>query len=164
MSKQPGAGRRKSSATGPATEQDPWTPSAGVRAAEAALGRSVLIDWCLDLLTGRVPGADPTSPSLRWIGGDAAGTDLHRDHWARPDLDYWPRVWAARALRYVWEAVAEPAVIAGFDDPAWRVREHCCALAGSHQIADAADRLAALADAAESALRRLAERLDRPIG
>jgi HEAT repeat protein len=142
---------------------------------------------------------------LRWIGGDAAGTDAHRSYWARPDLDYWPRVWAARALRYVWAALAEPAVIVGLEDPAWRVREHCCALARSQQIAAAANRLAALADAdvedtprvrvaaikalavvgeyehsealrlalhdperpvrdaAEGALLRLAERLDRPI-
>lgn len=183
---------------------DRWTPTSGVRAAERALGRTALVDWCVELLTGRVAGADPSTPSLRWIGGAAAGTDAHRDYWARPEMAYWPRVWAARALRYVWQPSCASAVVAGLDDAAWRVREHCCALAGAHEIADAADRLAALGsdieqtprvraaavkalaavgeyehaaaikvalddpepavrEAAERALRLLADRLDRPL-
>lgn len=122
-----------------------WTPATGVHTAAAALGRTALLDWCIAVLTGRVVGADPSTPSLRWIGGAAAGTDEHRDYWARPTVAYWPRVWAARALRYEWEPDAERAVLAGLQDDAWRVREHCCALAGGHEIADAAATLAVLA-------------------
>lgn len=132
---------------------DDWTPATGVHAAAAALGRQTLIDWCIDVLTCSASGADPSTPSLRWIGGAAAGTDEHRDYWASPKVAYWPRVWAARALRYVWESDAEHAVLAGLRDEAWRVREHCCALAGAHEIADAADRLADLASDVDQTLR-----------
>ncbi len=180
-------------------------PSSGVLAAEDSLGHDVLVDWCLALLTGAAGGADRKTPSLRWIGGPAAGTDCDRHHWARSDLNYWPRVWAARALRYAWDDRAAGPVIAGLDDDAWRVREHCCAVVGLRELADAADRLAELTDpdqedaprvrtaavkalaqvgefehgdalqramidpdrkvrdAADAALERLAERIDRPL-
>ncbi|MGI8417074.1 MAG: HEAT repeat domain-containing protein [Nakamurella sp.] len=132
---------------------DDWTPATGVHAAAAALGRQTLIDWCIDVLTGSALGVDPATPSLRWIGGAAAGTDEHRDYWAGPKVAYWPRVWAARALRYVWESDAEHAVLAGLRDEAWRVRERCCALAGTHEIADAAGRLAELTSEVDQTLR-----------
>lgn len=125
---------------------DGWTPAFGVLAAEQSLGHDELIDWCLSLLDGSTAGSDPATPSLRWIGGEAAGTDAARDYWAGDELGYWPRVWAARALRYVWDERAAAAVTAALADDAWRVREHAATVAGLREIADAAGRLAALAD------------------
>jgi hypothetical protein len=46
-----------------------------------------------------------------------------------PRQEYWFRVWAARGLLYVWIPTAEPAVLAGLHDPAWRVREMCAKVA-----------------------------------
>lgn len=126
-----------------------WTPARGVRAAERTLGRAELVDWCVGLLTGDIDGADPDTPSLRWIGGGAAGDGRNRTYWEHENHAYWPRVWAARALRYVWEPWAARAVIRGLDDPAWRVREHCCALVRVRELADAADRVAELAEGAD---------------
>lgn len=38
---------------------------------------------------------------------------------------YWPELWGARALLFVWDDSAAPLVIAGLSDRAWRVREMC---------------------------------------
>jgi hypothetical protein len=122
---------------------DGWMPAFGVAAAEDALGHDELIDWCIALLTGTA-NADRPAPSLRWLAGAAAGSDSNRDYWARKELEHWPRVWASRALRYVCNQRAAVAVFGGLDDREWRVREHCCAIAGLRELADAADRLAEL--------------------
>lgn len=128
------------------TIDDGWTPAAGVMTARQELGHDVLIDWCVALLMREVEGSDPGTPSLRWIGGAAAGSDAERHHWARDDQAYWPRVWAARALRYAWsDSVARPVIDALADD-SWRVREHCCAVVQMRELADAAEKLAALTD------------------
>lgn len=125
---------------------DGWMPAFGLAVADDVLGHEVLIDWCVSLLTEKAGGADRLTPSLRWLAGDAAGSDFNRNRWSREDLAYWPRVWAARGLRYVWDDRAAPAVITGLYDRAWRVREHCCAITGFRELADAADRLAELTD------------------
>lgn len=104
------------------------------------------MDWCRDLLAGRIECADPDTPSLRWIGGPPAGPDAERGGWSGT-VAYWPRVWAARALRYVWDPAAAADVLAGLRDSSWRVREHCAALVGRYEIAAAAEALCWLADA-----------------
>lgn len=38
---------------------------------------------------------------------------------------YWPELWGARALLFVWDDAATPHVIAGLSNRAWRVREMC---------------------------------------
>lgn len=65
--------------------------------------------WCAVLLQG----GDPTDAVL-WLGGRHAAEEV---------VPPWPRVWAARALLYVWDDLATEAVIAALTHEAWRVRE-----------------------------------------
>jgi hypothetical protein len=120
--------------------------------------------WCANLLVDRVgtsdpagadphtadpDSADPARPlreglPLGWLGGVGAAYYLEREAAGNPEPDYWPRVWAARGLLYVWDDDAEDAVIAGLDDPAWRVREMCAKVIRLHQIGAAGDKLVRL--------------------
>jgi len=59
-----------------------------------------------------------------------------------PEL--WPRVWGARALLYIWDDDAIPAVVAGLSDEAWRVAEMCLKVATRHEVAEAADKAVGL--------------------
>lgn len=54
------------------------------------------------------------------VGGEHADGVLK----GAPSL-YWPELWGARALLYVWDDAAADAVVAGLANPAWRVREMC---------------------------------------
>ena len=119
-----------------------WTPRSGVAAAEQQLGTQALVGWCCDLLTGRLAPEDPDGPPLTLIAGAPGRYD--RDRWLRPDQRYWPRVWAVRALRYVWAPAAEPAVLGALVDESWRVREHACAVVRLRELGVAGDRVAAL--------------------
>ncbi|HZQ49329.1 MAG TPA: HEAT repeat domain-containing protein [Candidatus Dormibacteraeota bacterium] len=79
---------------------------------------------------------------MTWLGGRHAASLRHRPQ--SRELDYFPRVWAARALLYAWEPEAEPRVIAALADPSWRVREMAAKVARLRGIA-----------AAQAALERL---------
>ncbi|MBF4461206.1 HEAT repeat domain-containing protein [Rathayibacter sp. VKM Ac-2878] len=57
---------------------------------------------------------------LLTVGGEHAEGILK----GAPSL-YWPELWGARALLYVWDEQAADAVTAGLVNPAWRVREMC---------------------------------------
>jgi hypothetical protein len=72
--------------------------------------------------------------------------------------DYWPRVWGARGLLYVWHADAQGAVVQGLADPAWRVREMCAKVVSRRDIADAPSLLSALASDPVSRVRVAAAR------
>ncbi|HEY1177869.1 MAG TPA: hypothetical protein VGF17_17065, partial [Phytomonospora sp.] len=85
-------------------------------------GEAAVASWCAGLLRGHVTGDDPDRPPLAWLGGRVAAWELGR---AAPEGEdhYWPRVWGARGLLYVWIPEAAAAVVAGLGDRAWRVRE-----------------------------------------
>ncbi|QHC56681.1 hypothetical protein [Rathayibacter tanaceti] len=57
---------------------------------------------------------------LLTVGGEHAAGVLQ----GAPSL-YWPELWGARALLYVWDEAAADAVTAGLANPSWRVREMC---------------------------------------
>lgn len=61
-----------------------------------------------------------------------------------PGHAYWARVWAARALRYVWLDTAAPAVLTALGDQQWRVREMTVIVVADRELAEAADTLVAL--------------------
>jgi hypothetical protein len=126
-----------------------WTPRDRTALAVRTYGADEVVAWCAGLLAGDVPLDEPTRPHLTWIGGPAA-TRLVDD----PDADpvgrtYWPQVWAARALLYVWDdetVGAVAAVVSALEHPAWRVREMAAKVVGRHEVGAAAEALLALAD------------------
>jgi HEAT repeat protein len=107
---------------------------------ERRYGSSQVTEWCADLITGRIAPDDPDHPALDMLGG---GSYLQRIR-SGVSPDYWVRVWAARALLYVWDDSAVPAVISGLSDQHWRVREMCAKVCRRRDIGAAGDRLAAL--------------------
>ncbi|MCM6764280.1 HEAT repeat domain-containing protein [Rathayibacter sp. ZW T2_19] len=68
------------------------------------------------LLTGGYEGES----FLLVVGGEHADGVLK----GAPSL-YWPELWGARALLYVWDDEAADAVVAGLANSSWRVREMC---------------------------------------
>ena len=89
---------------------------------------------CALLLTGAP--AEEHADLLPYLAG-RPGAAYPADGWG----EHWPRVWAARGLLYVWDDGAEPAVLGGLGDQAWRVAEMClkvCALRGLPAGDDAA--------------------------
>ena len=119
------------------------TPGDRARAAADALGDDVLTAWCAGLLVGRATWGDPDLPDAHWVGGaavDGWGSPSHLDD----DTAYWARVWAARTLLYVWDDRCSADVVAGLDDPAWRVREMCAKVSARWEVGAAGDRCAEL--------------------
>ncbi len=97
-----------------------------------------VVDWCAALLRGAAPD-DPGAPHLDWLGGASS-----RSRGSKAlDLDYWPRVWAARGLLHVYRAQGAPAVVDGLTDESWRVRELCAKVARAHEVGAAAAALLA---------------------
>ncbi|MFJ1756446.1 HEAT repeat domain-containing protein [Kitasatospora sp. NPDC088134] len=119
-------------------------PGALVAAACAEFGTEHVVEWCAALLAGRAAPDDPERPSLYWIGGRPAAGTLRTGRTTGPDLSHWPRVWAARALRYAWTPAAAPAVVGALADPSWRVRETAARVAALRELPETVDLLAAL--------------------
>lgn len=92
-------------------------------------------------------GTDPADVGLDLdlIGGPGGGRMV-----AESGVTYFPRVWAARAMRYVWLegtaacTEAESALVQGLGDEHWRVREMCAKVIGLHEVGAAADALVPL--------------------
>ncbi|WP_328994528.1 HEAT repeat domain-containing protein [Kribbella sp. NBC_01245] len=121
-------------------------PKEMIGAAAAEFGEDAVVDWCIALLTGEVTAEQAFSPELlpklKWIGGEEVGG------WAKLVAvnQYWVRVWAARALMYVWRDDAIPALLIAADDPAWRVREHVARVTAQRELGQLADALVPLLD------------------
>ncbi len=139
-------------------------PRSRVLLLAARIGKEAVAAWCAELLSGSVPHDDPRRPSLKWLGGRHAAGELKVGRVDERGQDYWPRVWAARGLLYVWRPTAEPAVLAGLRDPAWRVREMCAKVARRQALHHAEpvlthlldDRVLRVRAAAEAALTEAA--------
>jgi hypothetical protein len=121
-----------------------------VLGAVATYGENTVIDWCLDLLTGRVDGerafVDRDLPPLAWIGGRMA---IGLARWSperRAANLYWVRVWAARAFLYVWRDDVTEALIDALDDEAWRVHEHVARVTATRELGAVVDHLLPLLD------------------
>ena len=89
-------------------------PAARIAHAVAALGEGEVVSRSVALLAGYNVGDE----FLLYAGGTHAKGILD----GAPPL-YWPEVWGARALMYVWDDSAQIAVRAGLTNQAWRVRE-----------------------------------------
>ena len=92
------------------------SPSQRIAAAVARFGESHVAERAASLLLGGNEGEE----FLLYVGGRHAQGVLD----GAPPL-YWPEVWGARALTFVWDASAASAVHRGLGDRAWRVREMC---------------------------------------
>ena len=89
-------------------------PAERIAHAVNALGEDEVISRSIALLAGYNVGED----FLLYVGGTHAQGILD----GAPPL-YWPEVWGARALMYVWNDSARLAIQAGLSNQAWRVRE-----------------------------------------
>jgi len=73
-----------------------------------------------------------------------------------PGHSYWARVWAARALRYVWNEGASSSVVHGLGDEHWRVREMSANVVRDYEVTGSAERLVALTGEDVPRVRRAA--------
>jgi HEAT repeats len=112
--------------------QIPLDEGPGVRVLRAAalFGEAYVVERAIALMAGLNVGEE----FLLYVGGAHAQGILD----GAPPL-YWPEVWGARALLYVWNDSATDAVVAGLGNQAWRVREMCAKVAGSRQVKCAAE-------------------------
>jgi hypothetical protein len=105
----------------------PEDPRAAPRDLLAALrheiGEAMAAECCVELLAGA--DAADFADVLPYLGGNL--------DWP----DYWPRVWGARGLLYVWTESASSVVVAGLTDPAWRVVENCLKVSTQHELSGA---------------------------
>ncbi|MGI8879926.1 MAG: hypothetical protein ACR2KJ_05305 [Jatrophihabitans sp.] len=99
------------------------SPAQNVLRLRELAGADAVAEWCAGLLSRRIAYDDPHAPSLAWLGGAPASHELRRGHLVERDMDYWPRVWAARGLLHAYLPSARNAIVGSLDDPAWRVRE-----------------------------------------
>lgn len=83
---------------------------------------------CVALLEGADP--EEYAPLLPHLAG-------------RPGIagfpEYWPRVWAARGLLYVWDDSAAGPVLDGLRDEHWRVAEMCLKVSAKRELPAAED-------------------------
>lgn len=80
--------------------------------------------WVVERAASLLEGGNEGDEFLLWVGGRHAQGVLN----GAPPL-YWPEVWGARALSYVWADSAAPSIVRGLRDRAWRVREMCAKVA-----------------------------------
>lgn len=134
------------------------SPADRITAAVARFGEPAVAERAASLLMGGNEGDE----FLLYVGGRHAQGVLD----GAPPL-YWPEVWGARALTFVWDDSATSAVRRGLGDQAWRVREMCARVCFIRKLGEA-DALAALladdvARVRAAAARALAEVGDESI-
>ncbi len=136
-------------------------PDEQVRAACRRWGEPTVVQRCAQLLAGRPAEGELLALAMA-LGG------LTDEAWLAggkpPGHSHWGRVWAARALRYVWTEQAAPVVIAALRDEQWRVREMSAKLVGDRELAEAVDLVAALCRDAVPRVRAAATRALGAVG
>jgi HEAT repeat protein len=101
-----------------------WTPASGAESLVSRVGRDVAVERLIVLLRGGLDPAELAWPPYREVLldiGDGHAQRLLTDE-SGERLDYWPRVWAARALAYVGSEAEGPALVGSLTDSHWRVR------------------------------------------
>lgn len=89
-----------------------------------------VVERSLSLLAGNNEGED----FLLFVGGEHAQGILD----GAPVL-YWPELWGARVLLYVWDESAAAVVIDTLTNPAWRVREMGARVAAARELPAASE-------------------------
>jgi hypothetical protein len=133
------------------------TPSQNVAAECQRRGAAGVVSGCIDLLEAR----EVDDALVLALGGAPAPYVLSGGEGGKQG--YWPRVWAARGLLYVWEDRATPAIVRATADEAWRVREMAAKVIARQRVDDAleavtglrADQVPRVRSAADRAIARL---------
>ncbi len=116
------------------------TPGALVAVAEQRWGCDEVIRRARLLVESRSERLAPDLLELAVVLGE-----LSDPEWLstgkEPGHGYWARVWAVRALLYIWDDSAASAVMRALGDEHWRVREMAAKVAGRHEMGEAADAL-----------------------
>lgn len=128
------------------------TPRDRLAAARAARGERAIVVACVAALEGREVSDD----LLLVLGGAPARGVLAGREGGR--AGYWPRVWGARGLLYVFDASAAPALARASRDESWRVREMIAKVAARHRVAEALAAIDALRGDPVPRVRAAAER------
>jgi HEAT repeat protein len=113
------------------------SPGDRIKDAVARFGEKDVAERSAALLVGANAGEE----FLLIVGGRHAQGVLD----GAPPL-YWPEVWGARALTYVWDDSAASAVRAGLANQAWRVREMCARVVAVRALPFADELLPLLTD------------------
>jgi HEAT repeat protein len=108
-----------------------------MRDVAAFYGDAAFARRCIPILRGALDDAE----AIEWLGGVHGTAVLAAPTGAAA---HWPRVWAARALRYVWDERATAAVVEALDDPNWRVREMAAKVCRRRDLGQAGDVLATM--------------------
>jgi HEAT repeat protein len=101
------------------------SPADRIAAAVKIYGERETVDRAAALLGGANAGED----FLLFVGGTHAKGILD----GAPAL-YWPELWGARALMYVWHDSAGIAIKSGLTNQAWRVREMCLKVVAAREL------------------------------
>ncbi len=112
-------------------------PAARIASAVERFGEGEVVARAVALLAGLNAGEE----FLLYVGGVHAQGILD----GAPAL-YWPEVWGARALNYVWNDSAAEGVVASLANQAWRVREMSARVSGLRGLPAAAELRALLGD------------------
>lgn len=113
------------------------SPGDRIISAVERFGEQVVVDRAASLLMGGNEGDE----FLLIVGGRHAQGVLD----GAPPL-YWPEVWGARALTFVWADSASSAIHRGLGDQAWRVREMCSRVVFLRRLAEQDTVVALLSD------------------
>jgi len=119
------------------------SPGARVAQAVERWGEGDVVRGCGRLLGLRTAPAGDDAELAMVLGGVSDPTWLAGGK--PPGHAYWARVWAARALLYVWDAVAAEAIVTALEDPQWRVREMATKVITRREV-PAADDMVGLVD------------------
>ena len=128
------------------------TPRESLAAECARNGERDVVARCVTLIDGG--GADDAF--LMAISCGEAGQVLEGREGGR--TGYWPRVWAARALLYAWDAAAGGAIVRATGDAHWRVREMAAKVIARRLVGDGLEAVARLRADPVPRVRAAAER------
>lgn len=107
------------------------TPRQSIDAERDKVGERPVARRCVALLSGTAVDDD----FLYVLAGPAARQVI--DGREGGLSGYWPKVWAARGLLYVWDDSAYDAIVRAASDDSWRVREMTARVIAANHLHDA---------------------------
>lgn len=99
-----------------------WTPALGVAALVEEFGADEAISMLTRLTVGEPTPRELGTPPWPTVIRHVSRAELNKFDFRQPDVLYWPRAWAARALAYVGDEDVAPWLVRALSDDHWRVR------------------------------------------